>query len=84
LSLFGGIRPFARDCLYALQPAIPHLTRSPLYRSLQRHGITRLPEVEGRRPPAFEEEVQGLSSKFAFVQLVRKTGRNSALTSSKF
>jgi transposase InsO family protein len=35
------------DCLYALQPNIPHLTRSSLHRCLQRHGISRLPEVEG-------------------------------------
>jgi transposase InsO family protein len=35
------------DCLYALQPSIPHLTRSSLHRCLQRHGISRLPEVEG-------------------------------------
>ena len=27
------------DCLYALQPSIPHLTRSALHRCLQRHGI---------------------------------------------
>ena len=27
------------DCLYALQPVIPKLTRSSLYRCLQRHGI---------------------------------------------
>ena len=26
------------DCLYALQPTIPHLTRSSLHRCLQRHG----------------------------------------------
>src|SRR3712207_2443544 len=38
------------DCLYALQPTIPHLTRSSLHRCLQRHGISRLPEVEGDRP----------------------------------
>src|ERR1700750_2611405 len=38
------------DCLYALQPTIPHLTRSSLHRCLQRHGINRLPEVEGDRP----------------------------------
>ena len=31
------------DCLYALQPTIPHLTRSSLHRCLQRHGISRLP-----------------------------------------
>src|SRR3954447_26332315 len=38
------------DCLYALQPTIPHLTRSSLHRCLQRHGISRLPDVEGDRP----------------------------------
>src|SRR5258708_5926471 len=30
------------DCLYALQPTIPHLTRSSLHRCLQRHGISQL------------------------------------------
>ena len=35
------------DCLYALQPAIPHLTRSSLHRCLQRHGISRLPDMDG-------------------------------------
>ncbi|PYE84169.1 IS481 family transposase, partial [Phyllobacterium leguminum] len=38
------------DCLYALQPTIPALTRSSLHRCLQRHGISRLPEVEGDKP----------------------------------
>jgi transposase InsO family protein len=38
------------DCLYALQPTIPHLTRSSLHRCLQRHGISRLPEVTGDKP----------------------------------
>jgi hypothetical protein len=38
------------DCLYALQPAIPHLTRSSLHRCLQRHGISQLPDVEGNKP----------------------------------
>jgi len=38
------------DCLYALQPTIPHLTRSSLHRCLQRHGISRLPEAEGAKP----------------------------------
>ena len=38
------------DCLYALQPTIPQLTRSSLHRCLQRHGIGRLPDVEGDRP----------------------------------
>lgn len=38
------------DCLYGLQPTIPHLTRSSLHRCLQRHGISRLPEIEGDKP----------------------------------
>ena len=38
------------DCLYALQAAIPQLTRSSLHRCLERHGISRLPEVEGDKP----------------------------------
>jgi transposase InsO family protein len=38
------------DCLYALQASIPHLTRSSLHRCLERHGISRLPEVEGEKP----------------------------------
>jgi hypothetical protein len=39
------------DCLYALQPTIPHLTRSSLHRLFQRHDISRLPEVEGDKKP---------------------------------
>ena len=31
------------DCLYALQPSIPH-------RCLQRHGMSRLPDVDGCKP----------------------------------
>ena len=38
------------DCLYALQATIPHLTRSSLHRCLQRHGISRLPDVDGNKP----------------------------------
>ncbi|CAO4180048.1 Mobile element protein [Methylorubrum aminovorans] len=30
-----------------MQPTIPHLTRSSLHRCIQRHGISRLPEVDG-------------------------------------
>ena len=90
------------DCLYALQPTIPHLTRSSLHRCLQRHGIGRLPDVEGDKPAKKKfksypigyfhidiAEVQTAegklylfvaidrTSKFAFVQVVRKTGRTS-------
>ena len=39
------------DCLYALQPTIPYLTRSSLHRCLKRHGISRLPQVEGEASP---------------------------------
>ena len=38
------------DCLYTLQATIPHLTRSSLHRCLQRHGISRLPDIEGDKP----------------------------------
>ena len=38
------------DCLYALQASIPHLTRSSLHRCLQRHGVSRLPEIDGDKP----------------------------------
>jgi transposase InsO family protein len=38
------------DCLYALQPSIPHLSRSSLHRCLQRYGISRLPDVDGDLP----------------------------------
>jgi transposase InsO family protein len=39
------------DCLYALLPTIPNLTRSSLHRCLQRHGIGRLPDVDGNKVP---------------------------------
>ena len=38
------------DCLYTLQATIPHLSRSALHRLFQRHGISRLPDVEGDKP----------------------------------
>ncbi len=91
------------DCLYALQPTIPSLTRSSLHRCLMRHGISRLPEVAGNKPnkKKFKSypigyfhidiaEVQTAegklylyvaidrTSKFAVVQLVKKTGVTSA------
>lgn len=48
-SLSGAYAAATRRVLYALQPTIPHLTRSSLHRCLQRHGISRLPEVEAIR-----------------------------------
>jgi transposase InsO family protein len=38
------------DCLYALHATLPHLTRSALHRCLQRHGISRLPDMAGEKP----------------------------------
>ena len=38
------------DGLYALQPTIPHLSRSALHRCYQRPGISRLPDIEGDKP----------------------------------
>lgn len=38
------------DCLYALQTTIPHQTRSSLHRCYQRHGISRLPDIDGDKP----------------------------------
>ena len=34
------------DCLYALQEAIPELTRSSLHRCFQGHGVSRLRQEE--------------------------------------
>lgn len=39
------------DCLYSLQATIPNLTRSSLHRCLQRHGIGKLPDVDGKKEP---------------------------------
>ena len=38
------------DCLYALKEQIPRLTRSSLHRLFQRHGISKLPENEEKKP----------------------------------
>lgn len=37
------------DCLYALQDTIPKLSRSVLHRCLQRHGISRLPNLDANK-----------------------------------
>jgi transposase-like protein len=44
------------DCLDALQPTIPHLTRSSLHRCLQRHGISRLRRSKARLRPSRNQE----------------------------
>ena len=38
------------DCLFALREQIPHLSRSSLHRLFQRHGISKLPENEEKKP----------------------------------
>lgn len=35
--------------------AIPHLTRSSLHRCLQRHGISRVPKVDRKKPKKFRD-----------------------------
>ena len=56
-------------CLYALQPTIPHLTRSSLHRCLRRHGISRLSHVENES--AEKRKFKGPSDRvFAY----RRTG----------
>jgi len=54
----GGHRCLSQACaaatrrlLYALQPTLPHLTHSSPHRCLQRHGISRLPDLEGDKAP---------------------------------
>jgi len=58
------------DCLYALQEAIPNLSRSALHRCFQRHGISRLPASEaGAQKAKFKEYALGyLHLDFAEVQ----------------
>jgi len=48
------------DCVQALQPTVPHLSRSSLHRRLQRHDISRLPEVEGDKG-VFTRMTEGLA-----------------------
>jgi len=59
------------DCLYALQPTIPSLTRSSLHRCLQRHGISRLPEVEGEEPAKTKFKIRSASSRAGSLQVGR-------------
>jgi transposase-like protein len=50
------------DCLYALQGTLPHLTRSALHRCLQRHGISRLPDMAGEQPAKKQFKSSALGS----------------------
>ena len=40
----------AESRLYTLQAILPHRTRSALHRCITRHGISRLPNIEGNKP----------------------------------
>lgn len=75
------------DCLYGLQPTIPHLTRSSLHRCLQRHGISRLPvgyfHIDIAQVSTEEGKLSlfvaiDRTSKFAFVRLVESAGKMEA------
>src|SRR3982751_5379972 len=70
------------DCLYALQPTIPHLTRSSLHRSFKSYPIgffhIDIAEVQTAKGKLYLYVAIDRTSKFAFVQVVRKTGRTSA------
>jgi Integrase core domain len=61
------------DCLYALQPTIPHLTRSSLHCCLQRHGISRLPQVEGEASPKSKFKVYPIGYFHIDIPEVRTT-----------
>ncbi len=52
-AMVVAFRPYAAATRrLSLRSAVldPHLTRSALHRCLQRHGISRLPDVEGGKP----------------------------------
>jgi len=77
------------DCLYTLQATISHLTRSALHRCLQRHGISRLPDVDGDKPARRKFKAYPIgyfhvdlaeerTSKVAFVELHEKATRHVA------
>ena len=38
------------NCLYALQPSIPHLTHSAFHSCLQRYDISQLLDIDGDKP----------------------------------
>ena len=46
------------DCLYALQPTIPYLSRSALHCCRQRHGISQLPGMAGEGPAKQKVEIE--------------------------
>src|SRR5579871_506518 len=69
------------DCLYALQPTIPHLTRSSLHRCLQRHGISRLPQVDGDKEPRRSSRPTRSASSMSTSPKCRRRRANSISSS---
>jgi hypothetical protein len=68
------------ECLYALQATMPHLTRSSLHRCLQRHGIARLPEMEGDKPA--KKKFNAYPSATSTSTLLRSAPRKVSFISS--
>ena len=63
------------DCLYALQPTIPQLTRSSLHRCLERHGISRLRRSRHRASP---DQAQPSPSAACWPRLLRRSDQRPA------
>jgi hypothetical protein len=70
------------DCLYTLQATIPHLTRSSLHRCLQRHGISRLPEVEGDKPVKRKYKPYPIDSFYINIAQGQNRGRQALVVAS--
>ena len=64
------------DCLYALQATIPHLTRSSLHRCLQRHDISRLPEVQDSKIAKRKFKISTLGCVLCLLQPVILARKN--------
>jgi transposase InsO family protein len=69
------------DYLYALQPTILHLARSSLHRCLQRHGTSRLPEVEF--PPRYANGPRARYATHMFDMRCQENGIEHRLTRIK-
>jgi hypothetical protein len=66
------------DCLYALQPTIPGLTRSSLHRCLQRHGISRLPYMDDDAPA--KKKFKSYPIGFFHISISPKSGLVKAIS----
>ena len=72
------------DNRHALQATHPHLTRLSLHRCLQRHGISRLPEVTGDKAPSQQFQTYLLRTPrlnpWSAAALVRPAPANAAVS----